>query len=96
MEKTEAAAPAESEEPKAEQQAADEAPVVEDVKEDDDDDDEDDDDDDEADDGTMFNFYHVEIDWPLFVDFVSTPPSGIFSGLLALTAACYSVNCFTV
>lgn len=53
VEKTEAAAPAESEEPKAEQQAADEAPVVEDVKEDDDDDDEDDDDDDEADDGEL-------------------------------------------
>ncbi|KAG2543919.1 nascent polypeptide-associated complex subunit alpha-like protein 2 [Panicum virgatum] len=51
VEKTEAAAPAESEEPKAEQQAADEAPVVEDVKEDDDDDDEDDDD--EADDGEL-------------------------------------------
>jgi len=47
VEKTEAAAPAESEEPKAEQQAADEAPVVEDVKEDEDDDDEDDDDDDD-------------------------------------------------
>jgi len=48
VEKTEAAAPAESEEPKAEQQAADEAPVVEDVKEDEDDDDEDDDDDDDV------------------------------------------------
>jgi len=47
VEKTEAAAPAESEEPKAEQQAADEAPVVEDVKEDEDDGDEDDDDDDD-------------------------------------------------
>ena len=54
VEKTEAAAPAESEEPKAEQQAADEAPVVEDVKEDEDDDDEDDDDDD--DEGTMSFF----------------------------------------
>jgi len=50
VEKTEAAAPAESEEPKAEQQAADEAPVVEDVKEDEDDDDDDDDEDDDDDD----------------------------------------------